>query len=259
MAEESFFVRSRGKVTGPFDLAGLQRLVRLGMLSRVHELSADKQNWLPASRTPGLFPDAGAAGVGAAHQSAVVEEDFHSGYGIAENPPPAAMPMAASVSTPTTQCVSCGGIFPAAQVYLDRGRNLCLSCFQKQAAPEENAGADSKARGSYRGMAVASMVLGICGLVILLVGVLCTLYLDMHNIALGTGIVISSSCAACAALAVVLGAAAWRGNGQSGGRSGTGMAIAGFIMGLVMASGYVIYGAVFLAISLAAVAAAHRF
>jgi hypothetical protein len=217
MAEESFFVRSRGKVTGPFDLAGLQRLVRLGMLSRVHELSADKQNWLPASRTPGLFPEAGAAGVGAAHQSAVVEEDFHSGYGIAENPPPAAMPMAASVSTPTTQCVSCGGIFPAAQVYLDRGRNLCLSCFQKQAAPEENAGADSKARGSYRGMAVASMVLGICGLVIPFLGLI------------------------CGVLAIVFGALATRGNKRLGSRDGSGMATSGLIMGIISVAGYCCY------------------
>ncbi len=232
MAEESFFVRSRGKVTGPFDLAGLQRLVRLGMLSRVHELSADKQNWSPASRTPGLFPEAGAQTAGSSNQTPGIEAD--------DKPPTmvetaeiseTAVPVASNM-----QCASCGGIFPAAQVYLDRGRNLCISCFQKQSAtiPGTAAGLDNGRAESYRGMAVTSMVLGICGLVIPLVG------------------------AVCALLAIIFGSLASRGNKRLGSRDGSGMATAGLVMGIIAAAGYVCWLIFFLVMMfIAAAAAAH--
>ncbi|HEX4054692.1 MAG TPA: hypothetical protein VHX86_10545 [Tepidisphaeraceae bacterium] len=56
MADSGFFLRVRGKVSGPFDLPGLQKLVRRGMLSRIHEISSDQVTWNTAGEFEDLFP-----------------------------------------------------------------------------------------------------------------------------------------------------------------------------------------------------------
>jgi len=57
MAEnrEKYFIRVRGRIVGPFDMAELQRRVRLGTLARVHEVSLDRQTWQPATDLTELF------------------------------------------------------------------------------------------------------------------------------------------------------------------------------------------------------------
>ena len=44
-----YFVRARGKVMGPFSLERLQTMRSRGQLSRIHEVSIDKQNWQTAA------------------------------------------------------------------------------------------------------------------------------------------------------------------------------------------------------------------
>jgi hypothetical protein len=58
---ETYFVRTRGRVSGPFDVGSLQKLVRRGMLSRAHEVSPDRQTWSSASDFEELFPATAAA------------------------------------------------------------------------------------------------------------------------------------------------------------------------------------------------------
>jgi hypothetical protein len=58
MPESGQYIRVRGKVTGPFDVASLQKLVRRGALSRMHEVSSDRVNWAPAGEYEELFPAA---------------------------------------------------------------------------------------------------------------------------------------------------------------------------------------------------------
>ncbi len=55
MASEAYYVRSRGKITGPFDLSALQKLVRRGSLSRMHEVSSDRVSWASAGDFGELF------------------------------------------------------------------------------------------------------------------------------------------------------------------------------------------------------------
>jgi hypothetical protein len=50
-----YWVRLRGKVTGPFDLPTLQRQVKQGQISRLHQLSADQVKWKQASEIEGLY------------------------------------------------------------------------------------------------------------------------------------------------------------------------------------------------------------
>jgi hypothetical protein len=56
MATAGFYLRSRGKISGPFDLTTLQKLVKRGTLSRMHEVSSDRMTWSHASEFSDLFP-----------------------------------------------------------------------------------------------------------------------------------------------------------------------------------------------------------
>jgi hypothetical protein len=62
MSEPMYFVRLRGKVTGPYTVAQLQALYRRGQFSRVHQVSEDRATWQPATALAEFFP-APAAGV----------------------------------------------------------------------------------------------------------------------------------------------------------------------------------------------------
>ena len=77
---ESYFVRTRGRVSGPFDVGSLQKLVRRGMLSRAHEVSSDRQTWSSAGDFEELFPAAAAAAAPAA-PAAVAEPAAPSAAG----------------------------------------------------------------------------------------------------------------------------------------------------------------------------------
>src|SRR5262245_3080511 len=65
MADSAFYVRSKGRITGPFDLAGLQKMVRRGLVSRFDEISSDKRSWSGAGEFEDLFPSRAGAAVAA--------------------------------------------------------------------------------------------------------------------------------------------------------------------------------------------------
>ncbi|PQO28215.1 GYF domain-containing protein [Blastopirellula marina] len=44
-----YYIRARGKIMGPFSLERLQTMRSRGQLSRIHEISVDKQNWQTAA------------------------------------------------------------------------------------------------------------------------------------------------------------------------------------------------------------------
>jgi hypothetical protein len=84
MAENGQYIRVRGKISGPFDVPSLQKLVRRGTLSRMHEISPDRVNWAPAGEFEELFP---AAPSPVAVQSKPVSEQEPAAVG----PSPTAM------------------------------------------------------------------------------------------------------------------------------------------------------------------------
>jgi hypothetical protein len=53
---KEYFIRMRGRITGPFELEVLRSMLRLGTLSRVHDISSDKHNWLAVGSVAELFP-----------------------------------------------------------------------------------------------------------------------------------------------------------------------------------------------------------
>ncbi|HLN26774.1 MAG TPA: GYF domain-containing protein [Gemmataceae bacterium] len=58
MVDRKLYVRSRGKVTGPFTLEQLRSLRKRGQLGRFHEVSEDRQLWTAASSISEVFADA---------------------------------------------------------------------------------------------------------------------------------------------------------------------------------------------------------
>ncbi len=53
---ESYFLRSRGKVLGPFPVDRLLAMKARGQLGRTHQVSTDRQTWTAAAAVPDLFP-----------------------------------------------------------------------------------------------------------------------------------------------------------------------------------------------------------
>jgi hypothetical protein len=50
-----YWVRLRGRVTGPFDLPTLQKQLKQGQISRMHQVSTDQAAWKQASEIEGLY------------------------------------------------------------------------------------------------------------------------------------------------------------------------------------------------------------
>src|SRR5688572_18369315 len=55
MADGNYFVRSKGRISGPFDILALQKLVRRRLLSRFDEVSPDRATWSVAGEFQELF------------------------------------------------------------------------------------------------------------------------------------------------------------------------------------------------------------
>ncbi|MCA9069320.1 MAG: DUF4339 domain-containing protein, partial [Planctomycetaceae bacterium] len=53
---DTYYVRSQGKVHGPFSFDDLKARVGKGHLKRTHQISTDQKNWTPARQVEGLFP-----------------------------------------------------------------------------------------------------------------------------------------------------------------------------------------------------------
>jgi hypothetical protein len=55
--ENTYYIRIRGRVQGPFDSQTLQTMARRGRFARLHEVSQDGLEWFRASEFPELFPE----------------------------------------------------------------------------------------------------------------------------------------------------------------------------------------------------------
>jgi len=75
MPDVTFYVRNRGKISGPYDTAALQKLVRRGLLSRVQEVSGDRVTWNRAGDYEELFPAPVAATIETAEHGSEYETE----------------------------------------------------------------------------------------------------------------------------------------------------------------------------------------
>jgi hypothetical protein len=56
MPETLWYIRSRGRVSGPFTALQLESMRERGQFSRFHEVTTDRHHWVSAARVPELFP-----------------------------------------------------------------------------------------------------------------------------------------------------------------------------------------------------------
>lgn len=83
---DSYYIRIRGRVQGPFDDEKLQSLVKRGQFSRMHEISPDGIQWSPASTHPQLF--AGNPARKAAEKAIPVQQATSTPSAKVTAPPP---------------------------------------------------------------------------------------------------------------------------------------------------------------------------
>lgn len=84
-----YFIRAKGKTTGPFSLERLQIMRNRGQLSRVHEVSIDKQVWQSAANLDALAAASAPNDHGTAdgHESGFQEETAPPWNGVGPSPP----------------------------------------------------------------------------------------------------------------------------------------------------------------------------
>ncbi len=250
MASETYFVRLRGKISGPFDFTALQRLVKLGMLSRIHEVSRDKVDWTPATAVPGLLPDAapratilpGPQAAAAEEVPYAVKDSADSNDVTTDVPTPAAgNTQSQPFNGPVIACVSCGSVLPAAQLFNDRGRYICPSCYQRllpSVPPAGQAPANADASPSCHGYGVASLIFGIASLIVPAAVPAClVLLVYSRGMALVFWVILVIGLA-CATLATIFASVTSRGNRKLKTTDGNGLATAGLVLGIISLSGY---------------------
>lgn len=103
-AGQNFYVRERGRVTGPFTLGELQSMVRLRQLMRFHDLSQDGRNWSPAGNLKQIFPP-----------DAISAENRSHAVDIPSEPEPVVIEVVPPVSIVTPPAAGLGGqaVLPA--------------------------------------------------------------------------------------------------------------------------------------------------
>jgi len=83
MQDEQYFIRRRGRVTGPYDFDTVRKMVQTGKLYKSDELSLDQVDWVTASETE-FFPEKKKKPVEPIHTE---QEDNY------DNPSPSATPI----------------------------------------------------------------------------------------------------------------------------------------------------------------------
>jgi len=239
---ETYFLRSRGKVLGPFPLDRLQTMKARGQLGRTHQVSTDRQTWVAASSLPELFapaPEPIAFEAVDAGVSLADVEALHPASQGGPNAPSAAwfyhvggQQFGPASAMELRRLLSGGELGPEDMVWREGMESWAaigdvpeLKPRSALAASHGNAFADgAPATVPTSGLAVTSMVLGILGL-----------FMPCIGLVLGV-------------LAVIFGGVSLgqinRARGRIGGR---GMAIAGLVTGLIALT---IYGIVVVLMSL---------
>lgn len=76
MSERYWFIRSRGRVLGPFTVPQLEAMRARGQFTQFFEISEDRLNWESAATLTHLFPPSSAgAAVGAASRAIAIDDE----------------------------------------------------------------------------------------------------------------------------------------------------------------------------------------
>jgi hypothetical protein len=253
-AELGWYVRSRGRVLGPFQLPQLENLKRQGRLAKFDELSRDRRTWVAASSLPELYPaevTPAAAGPGTIQPA-------DSGPAVVAGPSaqlddgPAWFHMSEKGQVGP---IKFSEIYHLAQIGVVRAETLVWNSQMTDwttarevpalglagAAPPKATAGTPGVGSSVRAtnpMALNGFILGIVGLVAAVVSFFCSVLRSvagqnrdaLAGMWLGFGIVWLM----CSLLAAIMGAIGLvRANRAGGSRPGFGLGLTGMILGLV--------------------------
>lgn len=254
MSNETYYVRSRGKVSGPFDVDGLKKMAKRGLIARVHEVSSDRVNWAAAGEYEDLFPDNNtaisteitkvqarphaqpqrdaeeydlspsqvmppvfSAPVFDSHVSTVAPMSVDTGFYYSQRGASVG-PVPSSVLTTLVQ----NGTLRANDMVWRDGDSSAVPARQVPSLAHlfsmkyaQPVSRDNAGEKSYRGMATAAMVLSICGL---------------FCFGMITGV-----------LAIIFAGIALSGMSRTGNDDGKGMAITGLVLGIIDVVGWVFW------------------
>lgn len=88
MQDEQYFIRRRGRVTGPYDYDTVKKMVQTGKLYKSDELSLDQVDWVTASETE-FFPEKVQTKKVNPNPDEVPDDDYQPGPSpVSGNPPP---------------------------------------------------------------------------------------------------------------------------------------------------------------------------
>jgi hypothetical protein len=257
MSETKYFVRARGRITGPFDTGTLTRLVRRGMITAVDEISENRQSWERAGEFAELFPskvplapppqlpseesgepDAVETSVATESTPPAVDRYYYQQGAATVGPVPVGILKAlaengtledqdmvwAEGENTATRAGELPSLIPL--FHADRGESLEQAVLTtRRSVPPGGAysmhAQPARSSGqSYRGMAMTAMILAICGL--FLFGFI-------------TGV-----------LAIIFAGIALSGMGRTANEDGKGMAITGLVLGIIDVIGwFILIGATF--------------
>jgi hypothetical protein len=228
-----YYIRVRGKVHGPFDVEKLKKLHARGQFSRAHEVSVDKRSWQAAAELPELFPPSET--VQDSRENVYVPVDPSDEFEQIQSAPPESSKWYYSIGEerhgPVSmmdlrQLVLTGQLTMHDLVWKEGMADWVPLAIQPElqllrvGGPAAHA-ADGAATGMaslprMSGLAIASLTLGILGLVLSF----CTI-------------------GVCSIMAIVFGAIAMKDIGRSRGLvTGRGMAISGLVMGIIGTTGW---------------------
>ncbi len=235
---DTYYLRSRGKVLGPFPLDRLQTMKTRGQLGRTHQVSTDRQTWVAASALPELFAQAPEAIVFEPAESEFVQAEGEpsavpASHGSGPNAPSAAwfyhvggQQLGPASAMELRRLLTSGELGPEDMVWREGMESWAaiedVPELKPRATLAAGRGNPSSDGGTIAvptsGLAITSMVLGILGLFLpclgLLIGILAVIF---GGISLGQ---------------------INRSRGRVGGR---GMAITGLVTGLITLTLYGLY------------------
>ncbi|MEI7768128.1 MAG: hypothetical protein WCJ97_11905 [Phycisphaerae bacterium] len=162
MQNGEFYVRSKGRITGPFTVEILQKLVKRGVLSRVDEISSDRSSWARAVEYEDLFPA----------QQTVVPSDLPAEQAtkksqVAGEPSYESIVQAFAVATdlPTKParyvCSICREMFAIEDINNDNGTMVCKHCASENTSRvQQGAQTVSSATNAYHAPKVPAYMSG---------------------------------------------------------------------------------------------------
>ena len=250
-----WYVRSRGRVLGPFQLAQLEVLKGQGRVAKFDEVSRDRRNWVRAATVPELFPPSAPPPESAGSSPGAGSARPHdASYAVVENDP--AIGDDAAIWFYVTDTGQTGPVALSKLISLSRTGVVRAETFVWNSGmtdwipardvpalgltltPAALAPVAAPTAATFNVLALSGFVLGVLGLLAGAMGFVTSAFLSTADQNRDLLAVISFGFIAiwglCSLLAVILSPIGMvRANRAGGERKGLGLGLAGMVLGII--------------------------